>query len=322
LANMFCEIACLVAGIFFVYVIWKFSILDTDWQSFHANIDPTYFDRKVIWITGASSGIGKALATKIASFSDCTFVLTARREDILKEVGKEIQSINKNCEIVVLPMDLSNNDISYYQQNAKKIIDKFPNGVDMIIHSAGYSMRSCAVDFPIKDDLNMFQVDLLSPVILTKLMLPEMTQKNLLKKPKNIVVISSAAGIAWTPIRTTYGSCKAGIAAFHESLRYEVLPYNVSILNVFPGFVATNIDVNSVGREGRHSQQKEEFIQKGLDVNRCAQIVCASISSHLPECWPAKHPLLSVLYFVTYLPWLKSRVMPLVAKKMLKDHGY
>ncbi|ETO24635.1 hypothetical protein RFI_12524 [Reticulomyxa filosa] len=316
---MFCTLLCIAAVVFVIYVAWKFTTLDADWQSFHANIDPTYFDNKVIWVTGASSGIGKAFVRKIASFSDCTFVLTARHEDTLKEVCKEIESVNSKCKAVIFPMDLGTTGLSYYES---KVDEQFPNGVDMIVHNAGYSMRSCAVDFPLKNDMDMFQVDLLSPVILTKLLLPYMTTKNLQKKHKHIVVISSVAGIALTPIRTTYGCCKAGIAAFHESLRYEVLPYNVSILNVFPGYVATNIDVNSVGKGGKNSRQQEDFIQKGLSVNRCAEIICASISNHLFECWPAKHPLLYSLYLITYLPFLKSILMPSRAKKLLKTYGY
>jgi dehydrogenase/reductase SDR family member 7B len=193
------------------------------------------FKDKIVWITGASSGIGEGLA-KAFNAEGAKVILSARNVEELKRVQASFS--NPSTPSVVLPLDLQKYmDIMPITERAIKAFGK----VDILVNNAGLSQRSLALETDFKDDLRILEVDLIGTIALTKSILPHLVQQ----KDAQIVVISSVMGKINTKYRTTYAAAKHGIVGYFESLRLE-LEGQVNVCNIMPGFINTNIVKNAV----------------------------------------------------------------------------
>src|SRR4051812_8572191 len=186
---------------------------------------------KVIWITGASSGIGEALALEFAK-REARLILSARREDELKRVGA-LTGLPE-LDLLLLPFDLS--DTSNASGLTAQIINKFGR-IDILVNNGGYSQRGTAMETPVAIDRQLMEVNYFSYVNLSKAVLPYM------KRQKNgqIVVISSIAGKFGFYLRSSYSAAKHALHGFFESLRLETEQFGIKILMVCPGKVKTNV---------------------------------------------------------------------------------
>ena len=173
-------------GLYSIYAAYQYNKMDCDWTTWHKRLDKSYFKDKIIWITGSSSGIGKQLAQYLASLNvGVKLILSARTESKLQQVKQEL--LNKyQTEIYVLPMDLSETDIIYYQSKYNSVLKQFDvSSIDILINNAGVGMRSAFLDFNAKDAVNMLQVNLVSPILLTKLVLTDMVKDNKQKQGRS-----------------------------------------------------------------------------------------------------------------------------------------
>ena len=194
------------------------------------------FNDKIIWITGASSGLGEAMARDFNK-EGAKLILTARNVEELKRVQNSFK--NKNIASVILPFDVQKyNEAESISKEAFKAFGK----IDILINNAGISQRSLAKDTSFKDDLKIIEVDLIATIALTKAILPE-----IIKQKGQIVVISSVMGKINTKYRTSYAAAKHGVVGFFESLRLELEDDGVNVCNIMPGFIDTNIVKNSIG---------------------------------------------------------------------------
>ena len=194
------------------------------------------FKNKVVWITGASSGIGEAFA-KAFNAAGAKLILSARNIKELQRVQGELP--NKNTPSVILPFD-----VQKYQEAenmAKKAIEAFGK-LDILINNAGLSQRSLAIDTPFVEELKIIEVDLIATIALTKAVMPQ-----LLLHKGQVVVISSVMGKINTKYRSAYAAAKHGVVGYFESLRLELAEEGVNVCNIMPGFIATNITKNAVG---------------------------------------------------------------------------
>lgn len=194
------------------------------------------FKNKVVWITGASSGIGEAFA-KAFNAAGAKLILSARNIKELQRVQGELP--NKNTPSVILPFD-----VQKYQEAenmAKKAIETFGK-LDILINNAGLSQRSLAKDTPFSEELKIIEVDLIATIALTKAVMPQ-----LLLHKGQVVVISSVMGKINTKYRSAYAAAKHGVVGYFESLRLELAEEGVNVCNIMPGFIATNITKNAVG---------------------------------------------------------------------------
>ena len=298
--------------------------MDADYTTYHSELNATYFNDKIIWITGASSGIGKALAHFIASLEthNTKLVLSARREAALKEIKNIIlQTHNhfKDNDILVLPLDLNNSDANYYTKQYESILKHFDTtNINILINNAGFTMRSSYADFNLSDTLSMLQVNLVSPMILSKLVLDDLKQVNQspniqapsattptrnktpMEKTKakdeidatrergickagHIVNVSSVAGRLWPAMRTSYTVTKVGLIGFGYALSHELTVKeemeNVFITSILPGPVATDIDTLAKGKGGTIHGKKDAMIANGMAPLRCAELMCVAISN-------------------------------------------
>lgn len=231
------------------------------------------FKDKVIWITGASSGIGEALALQFAKH-EARLILSSRREDELKRVG----ALTKlpELDLMILPFDL--NDTKNASGLAAQIINKFGR-IDILINNGGYSQRSAAIETPIEIDRQLMEVNYFSYVALTKAVLPYMKRQ----KSGHIIAISSIAGKFGFYLRTSYSAAKHAIHGFFESLRLETEKFGIKTLIVCPGKIKTNVSFNAVTASGASHNKMDESHEEAMSAEECARQIISGILNSKEE---------------------------------------
>jgi len=228
----------------------------------------SYFKDKVIWVTGASSGIGEALAKALAK-EEARLILSARREEKLKRVAKQCGLAE--LDLLILPFDLK--DTSKATAWSAQIINKFGR-VDVLINNGGMSQRAEAEKTPIETDRDLMEVNYFSAINLTRAVLPYMLRQ----KSGHVVVISSIAGKFGFYLRSGYSAAKHALHGFFESFRLETERKGIKTLIVCPGKIKTNISINAVTEKGQHGQMDESHVN-AMSPEECAQIILNAIKS-------------------------------------------
>lgn len=228
-----------------------------------------YFNNKVIWITGASSGIGEALVKELAVKSNAKIILSSRREDQLYTIAQNA-GLDKE-RYVVIPVDLQN--YTAMPTIAENAISKFGK-IDILINNAGLSQRSLAMETSIEVDKRLMDIDFIGTVALTKAVVPYMIKN----KGGQIVVVSSLMGLFGAPMRSGYAAAKHALHGFFEALRAELYNDKVLVTIVCPGFVKTNISINAVTGNGTAQNTMDDATANGIPVNIFAQKMLKAIA--------------------------------------------
>ncbi len=230
------------------------------------------FNNKIVWITGASSGIGEALAYAFAK-QGAKLVLSARREN-------ELQRVKNGCtgspDILLLPFDLE--DTSKVDILTQQVI-KYFGRIDILINNGGISQRSLTKDTPIELDRKLMEVNYFSYVALTKSLLPQFIKQN----SGHIVVISSIAGKFGFHLRSGYSASKHALHGFFESMRMEVYDNNIQVLMVCPGKIKTNVSINAITESGAKLNEMEASHEKAMSGEDCAAQIVRAISKNKYE---------------------------------------
>lgn len=212
-----------------------------------------YFTNKIIWITGASSGIGRSLAIEL-SRRKAKLILSSRNETELEKV-KEACEYPENVKI--LPLDLEHyNNFSVVAETAIKLF----GSIDMLFNNGGISQRSLVKDTSIDVDKRIMDINYLGTVALTKAVLPHFIQKNC----GHFVVTTSIVGKVATPLRSSYSASKHALHGFFDSLRAEVYQNNIKVTLVCPGFVKTNVSLNALTGDGTPQNTMDVATNNGL----------------------------------------------------------
>jgi len=231
------------------------------------------FKGKVVWITGASSGIGEALVHAFANLG-AKVILTARREQELLRVRNEAKLTESDS--LILPMDLYHTeDIS---QPMEKIKAKFGT-IDILVCNAGVVQRFAVNDSPVAIDRQIMELNFFANTTLTKAVLPIM----LGKKSGHIVVISSVLGKVALPKRSMYAASKHALHGFYDALRSEVYRDNIGVTIICPGYVKTNISVNALDASGKKYGKMDEGQENGISPGKCAKGIIRAISKNKDE---------------------------------------
>jgi len=213
---------------------------------------------KVVIITGASSGIGKALAYEFA-LSGSKVVVSARNYDKLVEIADDIR--HKDGEVFAVKTDVS---VELDCKNlVEKTIEKY-GAIDILINNAGVSMRALFEDTDLLVIKKLMDVNFWGVVYCTKYALP-----HILAQKGSVVGVSSIAGIKALPARTGYSASKYAMRGFLESLRVENLKKGINVLIAYPGFTASNIRNTSLSADGTpqgESPRNEEKMMRAEEV--------------------------------------------------------
>lgn len=263
------------------------------------------FNNKVVWIVGASSGIGASLAYALARHG-ATLILSARRVDMLDVVQKKCLSLG-SPNVKILPIDVC--QFQSHASAAKEVISQFSR-IDYLVNNAGRSQRALAEETNLSVDQEMFNLNLFGVLSVTKAVLPFLLQQ----KHGMIVNTSSLAGKMGSPISSTYSSTKFAIQGFFDALRMEVSDRGVRVLNVCPGPVESEITLHAFKADGGSVGELKEKGTKRISSERCAELMIAAMYAQLEEIWIAPQPILIFAYIAQYCRsayfWLGSRVGP------------
>lgn len=214
------------------------------------------FNNKVVWITGASSGIGKALAIELSK-QDCKLILSSRRETELIEVKN--QCVNPE-NVKILTLDLA--DYLNMKPVAESAIALFGK-VDILINNGGISQRSPIIETSIEVDKKLIEVDYLGTIALSKALLPHFV----VSTSGHYVVVSSLMGKFSSHYRSAYCGAKHALHGFFDALRLEHDKDNIKVTMICPGFVNTNVARNALTADGSKQAYQDDMTENGLDVN-------------------------------------------------------
>jgi dehydrogenase/reductase SDR family protein 7B len=224
------------------------------------------FNNKVVWITGASSGIGEALAFAFAQ-QGARLVLSARRKEELERVAK----ICGEEKCMIVPLDLS--DTAAVSELTAKVIDKFGR-IDILVNNGGISQRALAKDTPLEIDRKIMEVNYFGQVALTKTVLPYMLKQ----RSGHIVVMSSISGKFGFYLRTAYAASKHALHGFFESLRLENEADGIKVTIAVPGKIQSNISLHALKGDGSSHNVMDKSQEEGMPAAECARIILSAIS--------------------------------------------
>ncbi|ERL86945.1 dehydrogenase/reductase SDR family protein 7-like [Dendroctonus ponderosae] len=270
---------------------------------------------KVVVITGASSGLGEALAHEFYKYG-AQVILCARRRQELERVRTDL--LHSQCRETTYPPIIIPLDLSEYH-NLRTHVDKIlsiTGRIDILVNNGGISQRGKAKDTLIEVDQKIMAVNYLGTVALTKAILADMLKK----KRGHIVFISSVQGLVALPDRSSYSASKHALQAFGDSLRAEVASENIHVTIVSPGYIKTQLSLNAlVGSGGLHGEM-DATTQSGYTPEYAAQqIVKAIITKKKEMVLSTLLPKIAIL-LRRYFPFLYFLVMEMRAKKStLKD---
>ncbi|MEJ2898222.1 SDR family oxidoreductase [Acinetobacter sp. NS-4] len=223
-------------------------------------------DNKVVWITGASSGLGKALAQECA-LQGAQVVLTARRVEELENVRLSLAHPEQH---ICISADIT--DENQVRHAYEQVLNQ-KSRIDWLINNAGLSQRALIADTTMQTERAIMEVDYFSQVFLTKTVLPTFLKQ----KSGRIIFVSSVAGLLGTQYRASYSAAKAAIHMWANSLRAEVAQDGVNVSVVFPGFVKTNVSFNALNGEGKAQGHQDEAIENGLEPDVFAKTVVTAL---------------------------------------------
>lgn len=233
------------------------------------------FKGKIVWITGASSGIGEALS-KAFNRLGATVVMSSRKQAELERVQMELKHPENS---LVLPLDLSKPD--KFVELTKIVLETF-DSIDILVNNGGISQRSMASETPMDIDRKIMEINYFGHVALTKTVLPIL--KN--QKSGHIVTISSLSGKFGFYLRSAYAASKHALQGFFESLRLEEEKNGIKVLMVFPGLIKTNISFNAIHADGSKHGKLDSNQAKGISPELCAQQIINGINKNKLEIFP------------------------------------
>jgi dehydrogenase/reductase SDR family protein 7B len=237
---------------------------------------------KTVWITGASSGIGAALATACAR-AGAKLVLSGRRADALAEVAGRCQA-----QTLVLPFETTDLDAL---PGIVAQAEGWSGGIDILVNNAGISQRSLARDTSFDVYRNIMEVDYFAPLRLTQLVLPGMRARG----SGAFVAISSLAGKFGSPLRTGYCSAKFALIGYFDALRAETAHEGIEVFVVTPGFVKTSIAANALTADGSVRGRSDDNIEAGITADEAAQQILDGMAAGRREIPVGRGPEMAML---------------------------
>lgn len=257
---------------------------------------------KVIWLTGASSGIGEALAYEL-SRKKVRMILSARRKE-------ELERVKGNChplaqpEIRLLPFDLA--EASNLQLITEAATHLFGH-IDILINNGGVSQRSLAKDTQINVDRKIMEVDFFGTLSLTKYLLPHFIKR----KSGHFVVVTSAMGIIGTPYRSGYAAAKHALHGFFDSLRAELWneSKDIFVTIVCPGWVHTHVSLNAMTGDGTKLNQMDPTTRAGIPPKVFARKMVRAIEKRKNEVYIGGFKEVMGIYVKRFFPNLFARIV-------------
>ena len=233
------------------------------------------FIGKTIWITGASSGIGAALARALAT-RGARLILSARSADKLETVR---QSCSTPDEHLCLVMDLTDQASI---EAAWSRLQEMQREVEILINNAGMTQRALVMETRMEVYQRLLEVNFLAAVDLTKKVLPEMLERG----AGQIVAVSSLMGKFASPQRSGYAAAKHALQGFMDALRAEVHDAGIRVLVASPGFVNTDVSRNALRGDGTPHGKMDPSQAAAISAESCAEQIITAMTKDQAEVFP------------------------------------
>ncbi len=233
----------------------------------------TKIKNSVVWLTGASSGIGEQLAYQLAE-KGAKLILSARRKE-------ELERVKENCKsktVETLTLDLE--DAFSLKQRAKESGTIFGD-VDILINNGGISQRDTILNTSLEVDRKLMEVNYFGSITLSKILLPKMVER----KKGHHVIVTSTVGIINTPFRSGYGASKHALHGFYDALRAEHHNDDIKVTIVLPGYIKTNISYNALVGDGSQQNKMDPGQAKGMSPEKCARLIIKAIEANKQEAY-------------------------------------
>ncbi len=253
---------------------------------------------KIVWITGASSGIGEALVYQCVE-EGAKVILSARRTDELERVAGNCKCDKKN--VFVLHLDLG--DTEHVEDKVQKVMERFGR-IDILINNSGMGHRTLAVNTPTAVDRRVMEVNFFGTINLTKAVAKQMQQQ----QSGKLVIVTSIMGKYGMPLYSTYSASKHALYGYFESLRQELFKDNISVLIVSPGFINTDVSTKLLKEDGSEYGIKSDAQEKGMSAKDCAKGIVSAIKSDCNHKFVGNYEIFSV-YVKQFFPKLFYNLM-------------
>ncbi|MDB4976907.1 MAG: 3-oxoacyl-[acyl-carrier protein] reductase [Myxococcaceae bacterium] len=240
---------------------------------------------KAVWITGASAGLGEALALRLAK-QGARLLLSARRVDKLEQVAEAARRAGAP-RVEVLPLDLA--ALESLADKAREALTRM-GSIDVMVHNAGLGQRALVSESTFEVDRQLLDVNFLGPVALTKALLPSM----LAARSGSFVVISSVLGLMSVKRRAAYCASKHALHGYFNALRAEVHGQGVRVLLVCPGHIDSEFSEKALEGDGRAHGVNDAGNRAGLSPAACAERTVRGLLRGEAEIYPAKWETLGV----------------------------
>ena len=261
-------------------------------------------DAPVVWVTGASAGIGAAVARRYAA-QGARLVLSARRVGALNETRARCEAAGAGA-VLVLPLDLA--DTASHAAAVDAVVAQFGR-IDVLVNNAGISQRSLARDTVLAVDRTLMEVNFLGTVSLTKAVLPVMARQ----RAGHVAVVTSLVGHIGTPLRSAYAASKHALHGFFDSLRAEIARDGIAVTLVCPGFIRTDVSVNALEGDGSRHGVVDRGQARGMDPDECAKRIVRGLDRKRAEVWVGGKEVFAV-WVERFCPplyrWLAQRIDP------------
>jgi len=255
------------------------------------------FKDKMVWITGASSGIGEQLAYSVLK-RGAKVILSARNVEKLNYVKKNCSSHSDRCYVV--PLDLSDN--KQVEKVADEVISRF-GVIDILINNGGVSQRSTTMETHSDVERKIMETNFFGTVALTKKVIPVMIENG----GGHIAVTSSIFGLFGLKRRTFYSASKHALHGYFESLRFELQNNNINITIVCPGWINTDISVNALKKDGSLFNKMDKGQKGGMSAQRCSEKYLVAIMKNKKIAMIGSKELMMV-YLKRFVPTLFYKI--------------
>ncbi|MFI5162931.1 MAG: SDR family NAD(P)-dependent oxidoreductase [Sphingobacteriales bacterium] len=254
---------------------------------------------KVVWITGASSGIGEALACAMSA-QGAKLILSSRRK-------AELERVKNSCphpgNVHILPLDLT--ESATLETNVPIAIALFGH-INIMVHNGGISQRALVAETGIAVHREVMELNYFSYIILTKALLPHFMER----RSGYFVVTSSVMGKIGTPMRAAYAASKHALHGYFDCLRAEVKQYGIGVTIITPGYIHTPISV--ISGDGSFLSGQSEQINGGFSAAKAAGQIIKAIKNEAYEPYIGKFMGQErlALFVKRFLPGLFTRLIP------------
>lgn len=259
---------------------------------------PKAFENQTFWVTGASSGIGKAVALELSKLG-ARLVLSSRRQAELEKVRAECFHPNR---VDVFALDLA--DAPSLDGAFARVELLCKSQIDVIVHCGGISQRARAVETTAEVDRKMMEVNYFGTIALTRSALPEM----IARKSGHIVVVTSLMGVFSSPLRSSYCAAKHALHGYFNALRAETTRDGLHVTIVCPGYIQTNISLNALVGNGNIQGSMDEATGNGISAQQCALEMITAMRKRKAQVLIGQREVLAV-YINRFFPAILRKII-------------